>query len=416
MYNERNERFSLRDVVLQLLFVALFVFILFWLFPTKNYLDQKIDSLYVDNFSTNIQSMKEAAQDYFTTPRLPQKEGETVKLTLAEMLDLKLLLPFTDKNGDQCDLTKSYVEITKMADEYVMKVNLKCAGMEDYIIVHMGCYDYCLTDICEKEVANGGKTPTKPTTPTKPGKPTDPVKPVVNSYLYLYTKTSVINTPSWGAWSDWSKTAVAKTDKVDVETKVLTEKQQVVEWVITKTTFSTVRESRPNVKIADVQTKTCTAYSQGTTTTTTVVDWVLTEENKFLTIGSVVNTADKIYILKSVPQDGYDCDDSCSIMKGYYDVYTKKTTVSTTGTPAGVCTNYTISVTPVYGTVQLVYEKRQDYKDPFLVTKDVQVTYYRYRNQLSSTTTQTTEQWSESKTDQALINAGFTYTGTSKIK
>lgn len=31
-----------------------------------------------------------------------------------------------------------------------MKVNLKCSEQENYILVYMGCYDYCETDICEK--------------------------------------------------------------------------------------------------------------------------------------------------------------------------------------------------------------------------------------------------------------------------
>ena len=35
MYNERNSEFSIRDIVLQLLFVVLFVFILLWLFQLK---------------------------------------------------------------------------------------------------------------------------------------------------------------------------------------------------------------------------------------------------------------------------------------------------------------------------------------------------------------------------------------------
>ena len=43
MYEER-ERFSIKDVVLQVVLVVLFVFLLLWLFPTKSYVDNKIDS------------------------------------------------------------------------------------------------------------------------------------------------------------------------------------------------------------------------------------------------------------------------------------------------------------------------------------------------------------------------------------
>ena len=32
-----------------------------------------------------------------------------------------------------------------------MKVNLSCPKMEDYIIVRIGCYDFCSNKPCEKE-------------------------------------------------------------------------------------------------------------------------------------------------------------------------------------------------------------------------------------------------------------------------
>ena len=43
------------------------------------------------------------------------------KLTLQEMIDLKLLLPFTDKNGEACDTENSYIELTKMKEGYELR-------------------------------------------------------------------------------------------------------------------------------------------------------------------------------------------------------------------------------------------------------------------------------------------------------
>ena len=167
MYTESRNNFSVRSVILQFLFVALFVFILIWLFPTKSDLKKATSSdnggktsitestdlsiLYDRIFNENLISMKEGAQSYFTTDRLPSKNGESVILTLKEMLEKKIVLPFTDKNGEQCNQTKSYVKVTKKDNEYVMKVNLKCGEEENYLLVYMGCYDYCSKTICEKK-------------------------------------------------------------------------------------------------------------------------------------------------------------------------------------------------------------------------------------------------------------------------
>ena len=147
MYAEEERRsFPLRDFLLKLLLIIIFVLLLVWLLPIPD-----LTGLNNRIFNANVNEMKEAAISYFTTERLPQKEGDSVTLTLQEMLDMKLILPFTDKNGDTCDTQKSYVTLTKKETEYEMKVYLKCNEEEDYIIVHLGCYSYCESAICEKE-------------------------------------------------------------------------------------------------------------------------------------------------------------------------------------------------------------------------------------------------------------------------
>ncbi len=207
MYEERRESFSVRDLILQVLFIVLFVFILILIFPTKGYMKKYIDkngkdtgtnttvvesnfdvdqlaALYNQIFANNVVAMKEAAIGYYTTDRLPAKVGESDKMTLQQMYDKHLVLKLTDKNGNACDVTKSYVSVTKYENEYQMKVNLSCGGEEDYIIVYLGCYDYCdATGVCEKQ------TPTKPTTPSKPSKPTtnttvNKVTNITNNYYY----------------------------------------------------------------------------------------------------------------------------------------------------------------------------------------------------------------------------------------
>jgi len=165
MYNERQDNFSVKDVILQILFVILFVFILMWLFPSKQFVKDSLEPLYDRIFNENILIMKDAAKGYYTTPRLPQNVGDKVSMTLGEMLNKKLLIEFKDSSGKKCDHDASYVEITKYDEEFVMKVNLKCSKQENYILVYMGCYDYCKTTICEKEQSDV-KTPViRPTNP-----------------------------------------------------------------------------------------------------------------------------------------------------------------------------------------------------------------------------------------------------------
>lgn len=147
MYTEYEEKkgFPIRDFLIKLVLIVVFVLLLFWLLPIPN-----MKGINNTIFNANVQTMKDAAINYFTDERLPKNVGDKVKLTLKEMLDLKLLLPFTDKNGDSCDVNKSYVVLEKKETEYLMTVHLKCKDQEDEIVVHLGCYTYCTSAICEK--------------------------------------------------------------------------------------------------------------------------------------------------------------------------------------------------------------------------------------------------------------------------
>lgn len=148
MYTEYEEKkgFPIRDFLIKLILIIIFVLLLVWLLPIPNMngVNNKI-------FNANIQEMKDTAITYFTTERLPKNVGDKVKLTLQQMLDLKLLLPITDKNGKACDTQKSYVILEKKETEYLMTVHLKCDKEEDEIEVHLGCYSYCTSAVCEKK-------------------------------------------------------------------------------------------------------------------------------------------------------------------------------------------------------------------------------------------------------------------------
>ena len=236
MYDERKERFSIRDLIIQVLFVAVFVFLLLWLFPMKGdvknsvagSVKETIAPLYDQIFNQNVTSMKEAAISYYTTPRLPKNVGDEEKMTLGEMLSENIILPFVDSKGKQCDLNESYVSITKMNDEYIMKINLKCSNQEDYLLVHLGCYNYCDGDVCEKKEETTTTTKPKTTVParvtTRPVQTTTTTttKPV-DKYAYEYVR--VIN-GKWGDysnWSEWTTNVINKTSYRDVETKTETE-------------------------------------------------------------------------------------------------------------------------------------------------------------------------------------------------
>lgn len=253
MYTDETERrgFPFRDFLLKLILLVIFVLLLVWLLPKfltpTNVPSVDLTPLTSQIFSDNLRKMQDAATSYYTNERLPQNIGDKDTMTLRDMIAKKLVIPFVDKNGKACDVDGSYVTITKLDNEYLMKVNLKCSDQEDYVLVHLGCYDYCDSYICAKREDTVITTPTKPPikgpdgggqtpdptpnpNPDPDPKPNPEVCPIkscsvnqtlinpgskdcyckddevpepIPNYEYEYKKVTNTSFSKWSAWSNW---------------------------------------------------------------------------------------------------------------------------------------------------------------------------------------------------------------------
>ena len=156
---ETRKSSIVRDLIIKIFLILLFVFLITILFPMPN-----LTAFYDSVFNNNVQSMKDAADSYFTKEKMPEKVGDSVKLTLQDMLDKKLILPFLDKDGNECDTKKSYVKVTKEEKEYKLEVHLSCPNKEDYIIEPIGCYNFCPEQTVNCNCSCSGAQEEQPTT------------------------------------------------------------------------------------------------------------------------------------------------------------------------------------------------------------------------------------------------------------
>lgn len=424
MYNERREGFSIKDVIIQLLFVVLFVFILIWLFPTKNSLKgitNQFDVLTNRIFNENIQTMKEAAIGYYTTPRLPKNIKDTKSMTLREMIDASLIIEFKDANGKSCDLDDSYVEITKYEDEYQMLVNLKCTDNDAHIIVYLGCYDYCDKDVCEAEkkavstpVSN---TPVTPVTPVKPpvNPPKEEPKPVVYEYKYIKTVSDYYS--NWSSWSSWSTTKAYETSLRDVDTKKETyytsERKVVAYKTVTTEDKNSPIYSYEKVQVGYTETKTCAAYKTEIVYTGEYKGtWVSEGKQLYFSTPKDTSTTKYTYISST----DYSCGSCVAGVAAYYEKKVYKTYQVTT--EKQVCSKYDTTKTPVYGTVKKItgYKTTTSQEAVYgYVQVDNTVKYYRFRTRYIIGG-YTDYKWSTSSTDKSLTNAGYYYTGIKREK
>ncbi len=151
--NNQNNGMKVRDFLVRAILAVLFLLILIWVLPSRINKKDGLEGLRSAIFRNNIREMKDTALMYYTKDRLPKNIGDKSKITLEEMINKKLILSLLDKEGKACDSKSSYVEIVKHEKEYVLKINLKCGSEEDYILVPVGCYDYCPgKGVCEKTI------------------------------------------------------------------------------------------------------------------------------------------------------------------------------------------------------------------------------------------------------------------------
>lgn len=153
MKNNKNG-FSLIKMIIVCLLIVFFIFLVMLLVAKAK--KSSCDDINNSNsvFNNNMMYLQQVGSDFFNEDRLPKVVGETIKVTLAELIDGNYALDITDKNGKACDRYNSYVSVTKTETGYGMKTNLVCGTDSKYSIkeiVPCNCENKCT---CEPIVEN----------------------------------------------------------------------------------------------------------------------------------------------------------------------------------------------------------------------------------------------------------------------
>ena len=362
---EENRRFSWSDLFIKVILVIIFVLFTVWLLSLSNKkMTNSLDVLTDQIFAENIDKMKEVGKSYFTIERLPEKVGEIEVLTLEKMYEKKLILELKDKNGHACSAKDSYVSIEKFENEYQMKVYLECGNASDYVIVIMGCYDYCDADICEKqEVIEKEEEYIKGEVPSK--------------IEYEYKKTTDGKWTDYGTWSEWSKVTVTETDYRQVEIKKENE-EYTYNKTVTERLFEVLNAECPSGYKKTTDGLKC--YKENTTnlyenpTCPSVDGYTLSNQNGFTCNYSKTTTDVKDPVCPSksgwnLTRSGFTCNYSRTVEEAY------ETTEEYTGT----CYS-TKKVIPCTGCAPV------SQRVPYSCTKTRTVTKYRDVEQTDTAT------------------------------
>ena len=106
----------------------------------------EISNTYSEIFIDNYRYFHDTAKEYFLISNLPDKNN-TLKFTLQELIDQKLILPFSYTSTESCDTEASYVSVKNNNGKYEMTTTLVC-GMEAATTKEeLGCNQICENNI-----------------------------------------------------------------------------------------------------------------------------------------------------------------------------------------------------------------------------------------------------------------------------
>lgn len=188
---EEEKKINWLSLFIKIVIAFAFILIIVWLVSkiiNKNELS--------DTFKNNINNMETVAVKYFKSIDLPTKKGESIKITLEEMIEKELIVSVSTGEGEKCSTKNSYSKITRNKDNYEVETRLEC-GKEKNTITR----NFSLKD-CQNCKTNNENETTKDNTTEEDNQSTTTNNTTSKTTYYEYVKETVTYTK----WMKGNKT------------------------------------------------------------------------------------------------------------------------------------------------------------------------------------------------------------------
>lgn len=148
---EDEKKINWLSLFIKIVIAFAFILIIVWL-VSKLINRNKLS----DTFKNNINNMEIVAVKYFKDVDLPIKQGESIKITLGEMIEKELIVSVKTSEGGKCDTQNSYSKITRKKDNYEVETRLECGKEKNTITRKFSFKDCknCTTDTKNNDTKN----------------------------------------------------------------------------------------------------------------------------------------------------------------------------------------------------------------------------------------------------------------------
>lgn len=140
---ESEKRINWLSLFIKIIIVFIFLLIIIWLI-SKIINNNKLS----ETFKNNINNMEKVSIEYFKSIDLPLEKEQSIKITLEELIEKKLIISVNNETENKCNLKDSYSEIKREKDKYIVNTTLECGKEKETISSHFSLKD-CRN--CNKE-------------------------------------------------------------------------------------------------------------------------------------------------------------------------------------------------------------------------------------------------------------------------
>lgn len=139
--------------------------------PTEYTLEKQLDEL------------EKATLTYLTKDNLPTTLNASKTIRLKILVNNKIVDSIVADDKTTCDTNESYSEITRLENNYAVKMSLTCGKNKASRVIYVGCFESCNGEICKGEENQTGGICGEPTTtdPNENNNNNGPVEPNINN-------------------------------------------------------------------------------------------------------------------------------------------------------------------------------------------------------------------------------------------
>ena len=156
MYEENENKIQWGPILKKVGMLAVALLVIFGIFTlvnkcSRNNGEEKPNKPAEISLEKPLDELEKATLEYLTTDNLPTELNGSKTIRLKILINRSLTDGIKDEENNQCDTSESYSEVTRLENNYAVKMSISCGKNKASRVIYVGCFSNCEGGICKGE-------------------------------------------------------------------------------------------------------------------------------------------------------------------------------------------------------------------------------------------------------------------------